>query len=63
MDRLPDSTACHDEDDDNDDDDDYYYYYFIFLPLLSQGLKLRTVPTIVIAHTFCASRDTWISYR
>ena len=24
---------------------------------------LRTVPTIVIAHTFCASPDTWISYR
>ena len=25
--------------------------------------SLRTVPTIVIAHTFCASRDTRISYR
>ena len=25
--------------------------------------QLRTVPTIVIAHTFCASRDTRISYR
>ena len=25
--------------------------------------SLRTVPTIVIAHTFCASPDTWISYR
>ena len=24
---------------------------------------LRTVPTIVIAHTFCASRDTRVSYR
>ena len=24
--------------------------------------ELRTVPTIVIAHTFCASRDTRISY-
>ena len=24
---------------------------------------LRTVPTIVIAHTFCASSDTRISYR
>ena len=23
---------------------------------------LRTVPTIVTAHTFCASRDTWVSY-
>ena len=26
-------------------------------------LSLRMVPTIVIEHTFCASRDTWISYR
>ena len=26
-------------------------------------MKLRTVPTIVIVHTFCASRDTRISYR
>ena len=25
--------------------------------------ELRTVPTIVIAYTFCASRDTRISYR
>ena len=25
--------------------------------------QLRTVPTIVTAHTFCASRDTRISYR
>ena len=25
--------------------------------------RLRTVPTIVIAHTFCASPDTRISYR
>ena len=24
--------------------------------------NLRTVPTIVIVHTFCASRDTRISY-
>ena len=24
---------------------------------------LRTVPTIVIAHTFCASRDTRVSFR
>ena len=32
--------------------------------LLHVGVKgLRTVPTIVIAHTFCASRDTRISYR
>ena len=29
----------------------------------SAGLGLRTVPTIVIAHTFCASPDTRISYR
>ena len=27
------------------------------------GHVLRTVPTIVIAHTFCASPDTRISYR
>jgi len=27
------------------------------------GPQLRTVPTIVIAHTFCASPDTRISYR
>ena len=26
-------------------------------------IVLRTVPTIVIAHTFCASPDTRISYR
>ena len=26
-------------------------------------IALRTVPTIVIAHTFCASPDTGISYR
>ena len=25
--------------------------------------ELRTLPTIVIAHTFCASPDTRISYR
>ena len=25
-------------------------------------LKLRTVPTIVTVHTFCASRDTRVSY-
>ena len=24
---------------------------------------LRSVPTIVIAHTFCASSDTRVSYR
>ena len=26
-------------------------------------LSLRTVPAIVIAHTFCASQDTRVSYR
>ena len=34
------------------------------LPNLKRKLTiLRTMPTIVIAHTFCASRDTRISYR
>jgi len=45
---------------------------FIILPMSQRYLKarfkvkdnvLRTVPTIVIAHTFCASPDTRISYR
>ena len=31
--------------------------------LFGDFAKLRTVPTIVIAHTFCASPDTRISYR
>ena len=31
----------------------------LFLPEI---IDLRTVPTIVIAHTFCASPDTRISY-
>ena len=26
------------------------------------SVLLRTVPTIVTAHTFCASRDTRVSY-
>ena len=30
---------------------------------LEYRLLLRRVPTIVIAHTFCASPDTRISYR
>ena len=48
----------------------------LFLPILSLHLSLslafthlitcsitfRTVPTIVIAHTFCASPDTQISF-
>ena len=29
----------------------------------SYGTILRTVPTIVTAHTFCASRDTRVSYE
>ena len=33
--------------------------YSFFLSLIQH---LRTVPTIVIAHTVCASRDTGISY-
>ena len=31
--------------------------------LVLPGSRLRTVPTIVIAHTFCASPDTRNSYR
>ena len=34
----------------------------IFVTLLLLGNTLRTVPTIVTAHTFCASRDTRVSY-
>ena len=30
--------------------------------LIFSCLLLRTVPTIVTAHTFCASRDTQVSY-
>ena len=34
------------------------------VPLLTLTMiRLRTVPTIVVAHTFCASPDTRISYR
>ena len=34
------------------------------VPFFFPGLHLlRTGPTIVIAHTFCASPDTRISYR
>ena len=29
---------------------------------LETDVELRTVPTIVTAHTFCASRDTRVSY-
>ena len=31
--------------------------------LLTKDWQLRMVPTIVTAHTFCASPDTRISYR
>ena len=45
--------------------------YFLLTTILLHGKNglldalgsLRMVPTIVIAHTFCASRDTRISYR
>ena len=40
--------------------------YRVFILLASSDSDkhmLRTVPTIVIAHTFCASPDTQISYR
>ena len=43
---------------------------FVFFVFLAYQLfcffeisNLRTVPTIVIAHTFCSSPDTRISYR
>ena len=35
----------------------------VLATLLTVWIALRTVPTIVIAHTFCASPDTRISYR
>ena len=36
----------------------------VFTQVLQCPLSLRMVPTIiiVIAHTFCAPQDTWISY-
>ena len=33
-----------------------------YLAKYKTELNLRTVPTIVSAHTFCASRDTRLSY-
>ena len=30
--------------------------------LVNLNITLRTVPTIVTAHTFCASQDTQVSY-
>ena len=35
----------------------------VMLQSVQQKSCLRTVPTIVIAHSFCASPDTLISYR
>ena len=34
----------------------------IWLEICLISVKLRTVPTFVTAHTFCASRDTQVSY-
>ena len=39
------------------------YKFSVFITFCHNALHLRTVPTIVIAHTFCASPDTRISYR
>ena len=39
----------------------YLFYFYFFRSALMP--VLRTVPTIVIAHTFCASPDTRISYH
>ena len=30
--------------------------------MMKMGISLRTVPTMVTAYTFCASRDTRVSY-
>ena len=38
-------------------------YFSLIIVLENHISALRTVPTIVIAHTFCASPDTRISYR
>ena len=49
---------------------DYFMYVyasycmpFQHFEYYSMSFSLRMVPTIVIAHTFCASPDTRISYR
>ena len=44
-------------------DDGYISIYLIKFEVCDPRSRLRTVPTIVIAHTFCASRDTRVSYR
>ena len=33
-----------------------------FIFFFDKNINLRTVPTFVTAHTFCASRDTRVSY-
>ena len=42
-----------------------YGLCYFFPSMLSNyyALILRTVSTVVIAHTLCASLDTWISYE
>ena len=45
----------------------YLFIYLFILPFLTYNDQkriklLRTVPTIVIAHTFCASQDIRIFY-
>ena len=44
---------------------DYRVHFLLFSVTnhFSSVSPLRTVPTIVNAHTFCASQDTRISYR
>ena len=39
------------------------YCCFVAFSLTNASYILRTVPTIVIAHTFCASPDTRVFYR
>jgi len=39
------------------------WYFWRAMLEVKKKLVLRTVPTIVIAHTFCASPDTRISYH
>ena len=41
----------------------FVHHKFVIDLLNTRSGNLRTVPTIVIAHTFCASPDTRISYR
>ena len=41
----------------------FFVIHFNIFCAYPELFYLRTVPTIVIAHTFCASPDTRISYR